>query len=144
MTPAPSQDSHQERPREVQNVLQLLPRQETLTLPPVDTCFPEDLRHEGDRAIQATWNRKEKEILKEGRGDSIREHLTSEDRPHAWAGGFYVVKMPVHSVSPTKILKKIVFTEESIIMYLKIFAHIHPLNHHNDPPKEEGHQEGPG
>lgn len=29
-----------------------------LTLPPVDTGFPEDLSHEGHRGIQATWDRK--------------------------------------------------------------------------------------
>lgn len=47
-------------------MLWLLPGQETLTLPPMDTGFPEDLRHEGDGAIQAAWDRKESKTLKEG------------------------------------------------------------------------------
>lgn len=57
-------------------MLQLLPRQDTLTLPPVDTGFPEDLRHEGDRAVQATWDRRENAILKEGSSQAITERLT--------------------------------------------------------------------
>ena len=69
-------------------MLRLLPRQETLTLPPVDTGFPEDLRHEGDRTVQATWDRKETEILKEGRVKAIKDQQTSGDKPHSWAVGF--------------------------------------------------------
>lgn len=68
--PAPSQDSHQEGWREDQDMLRVLPRQQTLTLPSMDTGFPEDLRHEGHRAIQAAWDRKKNETLNEGSGNN--------------------------------------------------------------------------